>query len=47
MKKPKVTKITVRIPVDLLAYVRKYAPAKNRTQSLIIALREWVAMRKL
>jgi len=40
-------KVTALIPDDLLAEVRKLAPAKTITESLVVALREWTALQKL
>jgi len=40
-------KITAIISDNLITEVRKYAKGKNLTETLTIALKEWLAMRRL
>jgi hypothetical protein len=40
-------KVTALIPDDLVSEVRDYSSGKNITESLIIALREWLSIQKL
>lgn len=40
-------KVTALIPDRLVEEVRRHAKTKNLTQSLMVALREWLAMRKI
>jgi hypothetical protein len=40
-------KLTALIPDDLLADVRKRAGRSTTTECVIVALREWVAMKQL
>ncbi len=40
-------KVTALIPDDLVKEVKKLASGRNLTESLIIALREWLNIQKL
>lgn len=40
-------KVTALIPDDIVSEVRKKAGGKNLTESLIIALQEWLSLKKL
>jgi hypothetical protein len=40
-------KITAIIPDDLVSEVKQYAQGKNLTESLIIALKEWINLRHI
>jgi len=40
-------KVTALIPDDLITEVKHYAGGKNLTDSLIVALEEWVSLRKI
>ena len=40
-------KVTALIPDDLVTEVRKLSSGKNITESLIIALKEWLSIQKL
>ncbi len=40
-------KVTALIPDDLVKDVRQYAGGKNITESLIIALEEWLSLKKI
>jgi hypothetical protein len=40
-------KVTALIPDDLISEVRDLSAGKNITESLIIALKEWIALQKL
>jgi hypothetical protein len=40
-------KVTALIPDDLISYVRKFAAARNLTDSLIKALQEWHSFQKI
>jgi len=40
-------KITALIADDLVHDVTEYSQGKNTTEALVIALREWVALKKL
>ena len=40
-------KVTALIPDDLVADVRELSSGKNITESLIIALKEWLSIQKL
>ncbi len=40
-------KVTALIPDPLVAEVSRYAHGKNLTESLMIALREWIALKKI
>ena len=40
-------KVTTILPDDLVSEVRHYSKGKNITDSLLIALKEWLALRKI
>jgi hypothetical protein len=40
-------KVTALIPDTIIKEVKKYSNGKNITDSLIIALKDWVALQKL
>ena len=40
-------KVTSILPDDLIHDVKRYSKGKNITDSLLIALREWLALRKV
>ena len=40
-------KVTSILPDDLVLDVRRYSKGKNITDSLLIALREWLALRRV
>jgi hypothetical protein len=40
-------KVTALIPDDLVKDVKRYAGGKNITESLIIALEEWLSLKKI
>jgi hypothetical protein len=40
-------KVTAILPDDLLSEVKHYAQGKNLTESLIIALKEWINLRHI
>jgi len=40
-------KVTAIIKDDLILEVRKYAKGKNLTDSLTIALKEWIALKRI
>lgn len=40
-------KITALMPNDLVSEVVRYSGGKNTTESLLIALREWLALKKI
>jgi hypothetical protein len=40
-------KVTALIPDDLIREVKHYAEGKNLSESLIVALNEWVSLRKI
>ena len=40
-------KVTALIPNDLVQQVKHYSQAKNLTGGLLIALEEWVALKKI
>jgi len=40
-------KVTALLPDDLVFEVKQYAGGKNLTESLIMALKEWVSLRKI
>ena len=40
-------KVTALIPDDLVTEVREFSSGKNITESLIIALKEWLSIQKL
>ena len=40
-------KVTALIPDDLISEVRDLSAGKNITESLIIALKEWIALQKV
>ena len=40
-------KVTALIPDDLVSEVRELTAGKNITESLIIALKEWIALQKI
>jgi hypothetical protein len=40
-------KVTAMIPDQLVNEIRQYSGAKNITESLIIALNEWLALKKI
>lgn len=40
-------KVTALIPDDLVKEVKELASGKNLTESLIIALREWLSIQKI
>jgi len=40
-------KVTALIPDDIVTAVRKNAGGKNLTESLIIALQEWLTLKKI
>jgi hypothetical protein len=40
-------KVTALIPDDLISEVRDLTAGKNITESLIIALKEWIALQKI
>jgi hypothetical protein len=40
-------KVTALIPDDLIHEIKQYTGAKNITESLIVALNEWVSLKKV
>ena len=40
-------KVTALIPDDLIKDVKQYAGGRNITESLIIALEEWLSLKKI
>lgn len=40
-------KVTAIIPEELLKEVRQHSQGKNLTECLLIALKEWVALKKI
>jgi hypothetical protein len=40
-------KVTALIPDDLVRQIKQYSGAKNITESLLIALNEWLALKKV
>ena len=40
-------KVTALIPENLIKEVRKYSNGKNITDSLVIALQDWIALQKI
>ena len=40
-------KVTAILPDKLVSDVRRYSEGKNITESLLIALNEWLALRKI
>jgi hypothetical protein len=40
-------KVTVTLPDDLIDEVRRYSKGKNITESLLIALKDWLALQKI
>jgi hypothetical protein len=40
-------KVTALIPDDLIVEVKHYAGGKNLAESLILALKEWAALKKI
>ncbi len=40
-------KVTALIPDDIVSEVRKYAGGRNLTECLIVALKEWLSLKKI
>jgi hypothetical protein len=40
-------KVTAILPDDLVDQIKRYSKGKNITESLIIALRDWIALQKI
>ena len=40
-------KVTAILPDDLINKIRHYSKGKNITESLIIALRDWIALQRI
>jgi len=40
-------KVTAILPDDLVSEVKRYSKGKNTTESLLIALGEWLALRRI
>ena len=40
-------KVTAILPDELVSDVRRYSEGKNITESLLIALNEWLSLRKI
>jgi hypothetical protein len=40
-------KVTAMIPDEIVLEIKQYTGAKNITESLIVALKEWLALKKV